>query len=33
MEKEIEIRFNPPLKKKEFLDWMEDNLEMPKKKD
>ena len=28
---EVEVRFNPPLKKNEFLDWMDDNLPMPEK--
>ena len=27
---EIEVRFSPPLKKKEFLEWMDENLPMPK---
>lgn len=32
MEKDIEVKFNPPLKKKEFLNWMDENLPMPKDK-
>ena len=28
----IQIKWNPPLKKKEFLNWMDENLSMPKEK-